>query len=220
MPLLWQKNGTKTQPRKIRSNYRLDNSSRARLFVCPCRHGLIREEPRRGSGAVNRQGCRSRARGRDYSPEGADKKCAAIHNPRGAPPPMSPGLRQGLVAKSASTVWLLDDDPSVLKATGRLLASAGWEVERFIDPDAFLRRAEIHHPRVVVIDMWMPRMNGLEVQRRLSGISPSTRVIVLTANDDRIVRWKALAAGAAAFFIKPECGDEFLAGVRSAFAAN
>jgi F0F1-type ATP synthase membrane subunit c/vacuolar-type H+-ATPase subunit K len=49
MPLLWQKNGTKTQPRKIRSNYRLDNSSRARLFVCACRHGLIREEPRRGS---------------------------------------------------------------------------------------------------------------------------------------------------------------------------
>jgi FixJ family two-component response regulator len=133
---------------------------------------------------------------------------------------MSPGLRQGLVAKSASTVWLLDDDPSVLKATGRLLASAGWEVERFIDPDAFLRHAEIHHPRVVVIDMWMQRMDGLEVQRRLSGISPSTRVIVLTASDDRIVRWKALAAGAAAFFIKPECGDEFLAGVRSAFACR
>src|SRR5262249_37334713 len=49
MPLLWQKNGTKTQPGKIRSNYRLDNSSRARLFVCACRHGLIREERRRGS---------------------------------------------------------------------------------------------------------------------------------------------------------------------------
>jgi FixJ family two-component response regulator len=81
---------------------------------------------------------------------------------------MSPGLRQttGLVAKSASTVWLLDDDRSVLKATGRLLASAGWEVERFIDPDAYLRHAEIHHPRVVVIDMWMPRMAGFEVDFR------------------------------------------------------
>ena len=124
------------------------------------------------------------------------------------------------MAKSACTVWLLDDDPSVLKATGRLLASAGWEVESFIDPDAFLRDAEIHHPRAVVIDMGMPRMNGLEVQRRLSGISPSTRVIVLTANDDPIVRWKALARGAAAFFVKSECGDEFLAGVRSVFAAN
>ena len=133
---------------------------------------------------------------------------------------MTPGLRQRLAAKSAPTVWLLDDDPSVLKATGRLLASAGWEVESFIDPDSFLRDAEIHHPRVVVIDMSMPRMAGLEVQRRLSGISPSTRVIVLSANDDRIVRWKAAAAGAVAFFIKPACGDEFLAGVRSVFAAK
>src|SRR5438445_4642937 len=114
---------------------------------------------------------------------------------------MSPRLRQGLVAKSASTVWLLDDDPSVLKATGRLLASAGWEVEWFIDPDAFLRHAQIHHPRLVVIDMWMSWMDGLEVQRRLSEISPSTRVIVLTLYEDRIVRWKALAAGAAAIFI-------------------
>src|SRR2546430_16001245 len=102
---------------------------------------------------------------------------------------MSPGLRQGLVAKSASTVWLLDDDPSVLKATGRLLASAGWEVERLIDPDAFLRHAEIHHPRVVVIDMWMPRMDGLEVQRPLSEISPSTRAIGLTPNHAPIVCW-------------------------------
>ena len=124
------------------------------------------------------------------------------------------------MAKSARTVWLLDDDPSVLKATGRLLASAGWQVESFIDPDAFLRLAESHHPRVVVMDMGMPRMDGLEVQRRLSGISPSTRVIVLTANTDPIVRWKAFARGAAAFFVKPECGDAFLAGVRSAFAAN
>ena len=83
---------------------------------------------------------------------------------------MSAGLGQGLAAKSASTVWLLDDDLSVLKATGRLLASAGWEVERFIDPDAFLRHEEVHHPRVVVIDTGMPRMDGLEVRRRLSGI--------------------------------------------------
>ena len=124
------------------------------------------------------------------------------------------------MAKSARTVWLLDDDPSALKATGRLLASAGWQVESFIDPDAFLRLAESHHPRVVVMDMGMPRMDGLEVQRRLSGISPSTKVIVLTAKDDPVVRWKALARGAAAFFIKAKCGDEFLAGVRSAFAAN
>jgi len=121
---------------------------------------------------------------------------------------------------STSTVCLLDDDPSVLKATGRLLDSAGWQVETFTNPDAFLRHAQTYRPRVVVIDMCMPRMHGLEVQRRLSEVSPASRVIVLTARDDRVVRWKALAAGAAAFFIKPECDEEFLAGVRLAFAAN
>src|SRR5262249_15975707 len=49
MPLLWQKNGTKTKPRKVRSNSGLDNSPRARLFVSHCKNGLIREDPRRGS---------------------------------------------------------------------------------------------------------------------------------------------------------------------------
>ena len=124
------------------------------------------------------------------------------------------------MAKSTSTVCLLDDDPLVLKATGRLLDSAGWQVETFTDPDAFLRYTQTYRPRAVVIDIWMPRMHGLEVQRRLSEVSPATRVIVLTAKDDRVVRWKALAAGAAAFFIKPERADEFLAGVQLAFAAN
>ena len=124
------------------------------------------------------------------------------------------------MAKSTSTVCLLDDDPLVLKATGRLLDSAGWQVETFTDPDAFLRHAQTYRPRVVVIDMLMPRMHGLEVQRRLSEVSPATQVIVLTAKDDQAVRWRALAAGAVAFFIKPERADEFLAGIRLAFAAN
>jgi FixJ family two-component response regulator len=115
---------------------------------------------------------------------------------------------------------VLDDDPSVLTATGRLLASEGWQVETFTDPHVFLDHAKNCHPRVVVIDMWMPKLNGLEVQRRLGELSPETRVIVLTANDDRLVRWKALATGAAAFFLKPARADKFIASIRSAFAAS
>jgi hypothetical protein len=53
-----------------------------------------------------------------------------------------------------------------------------------------------------------------EHQRHKTAISDAD------ANGDPIVRWKAFARGAAAFFIKPKCGDEFLAGVQSAFAAN
>ncbi|PYX02228.1 MAG: hypothetical protein DMG86_07815 [Acidobacteria bacterium] len=118
--------------------------------------------------------------------------------------------------KEKSAVYLLDDDTSVLKATSRLLDSVGWKVEAFTDPIAFLEQAARHCPDVAVIDMIMPEMNGLEVQTRLRRVSPSTRVIVLTAKDDPSVRRIAMDAGASAFFVKGVESGEFLAGVKAA----
>ena len=120
------------------------------------------------------------------------------------------------LTKETSAVYLLDDDPSILKATRRLLDSVGWKVEAFSDPIAFLEHAAIHCPDLAVIDMVMPDMNGLEVQTRLRRVSPSTRVIVLTAKDDPSVRRMAMNAGASAFFIKGVESGEFLAGVKAA----
>ena len=121
-----------------------------------------------------------------------------------------------MVALNKETVYLLDDDSSILKSTGRLLDSAGWKVEVFTDPIAFLEQAAMHSPYVAVIDILMPEMSGLEVQRRLRRVSPSTRVIVLTSNDDPSVRSIAMNAGASAFFIKGLESDEFLAGIKAA----
>ena len=118
--------------------------------------------------------------------------------------------------KETLAVCLLDDDPSVLKSTSRLLDSVGWNVEAFTDPIAFLEHAAMHCPEVAVIDILMPDMNGLEVQTRLRHISPSTRVIVLTAKDDPSVRRTAMNAGASAFFIKGVESGEFLAGIKAA----
>ena len=120
------------------------------------------------------------------------------------------------LTKETSAVYLLDDDPSILKATRRLLDSVGWKVEAFSDPIAFLEHAAIHCPELAVIDIVMPDMNGLEVQTRLRRVSPSTRVIVLTAKDDPSVRRLAMNAGASAFFIKGVESGEFLAGVKAA----
>jgi FixJ family two-component response regulator len=117
--------------------------------------------------------------------------------------------------KETSAVYLLDDDTSVLKATSRLLDSVGWKVEAFTDPIEFLERAATYCPELVVIDILMPEMNGLEVQTRLQRVSPSTRVIVLTAKDDPSVRRMAMNAGASAFFIKGVESSEFLAGVKA-----
>ena len=65
-------------------------------------------------------------------------------------------------------------------------------------------------------DVFMPEMSGLEVQSQLRRLSPSTRVIVLTAKDDPSVRRIALNAGASAFLLKGIESGEFLAGIKAA----
>jgi two-component system, LuxR family, response regulator FixJ len=121
-----------------------------------------------------------------------------------------------MVALNKEIVYLLDDDSSILKSTGRLLDSVGWKVEAFTDPIAFLDQAAKRCPDVAVIDIIMPEMNGLEVQTRLHCVSPSIRVIVLTAMDDPSVRQIAINRGASAFFIKGVDSSQFLAGVKAA----
>ena len=121
-----------------------------------------------------------------------------------------------MVALNKATVFLLDDDSSILKSVGRLLDSAGWKVETFTDPIAFLEQAAKHCPDVAVIDILMPKMSGLEVQTRLRRVSPSTRVIVLTSKEDTSVQGMAMNAGASAFFIKGVESGELLAGVKAA----
>jgi two-component system response regulator HydG len=124
-----------------------------------------------------------------------------------------------VVNSVTDVVCLLDDDPSVLKAVGRLLSSAGWRVKQFTEPDDFLVYAKIHRVPVAVIDVWMPLMNGLEVQSRLHELSPTTRVIIFTGKDDPRVRSTALNAGASAFLTKPFDDEELLTAVRLALTS-
>src|SRR6476661_7799216 len=126
----------------------------------------------------------------------------------------------GPINLNGPAICILDDDPSVLKSTGRLLSSAGWPVQPFQDPHSFLNYARIHRPRLAVIDLAMSAMHGLEVQKRLREISPSTRVVVLTANDDQVIRSSAIDAGATAFFVKPVEDEEFLSAIDSALGGG
>jgi FixJ family two-component response regulator len=102
-----------------------------------------------------------------------------------------------------NSIWLLDDDASMLRALGRLLNSAGFDVEKFNHPAAFLSRLEQARCQVTVLDVWMPVMSGLEVQALLNENSPETQIIFISGRDDPSVRQKALDAGAFAFLAKP-----------------
>ena len=124
--------------------------------------------------------------------------------------PLSDSSRDG--------IWLLDDDPSMLKALDRLLKSAGFSVEKFHCPTAFLSKLEQARCRVAILDVWMPDMNGLEVQKCLREDSPETRIIFITGRDDRSVREGALNAGAFAFLTKPFEDETLVQLVRKAIS--
>ena len=108
-----------------------------------------------------------------------------------------------LSAPGRDGIWLLDDDASMLKALARLLNSAGFAVEKFNRPADFLSMLKQRDCRVAVLDVWMPDMNGLEVQACLRRDSPATRIIFITGRNDPSVRQTALDAGAFGFLAKP-----------------
>ena len=84
------------------------------------------------------------------------------------------------------------------------------------EPNDFLAHVEANSVPLVVLDIWMEEMNGLEVQAKLARISPGTRVIIITGRKDPAAEQTAMRFGVIAFFIKPFDGDEFLAAVHRA----
>ena len=115
-------------------------------------------------------------------------------------------------------VCLVDDDSSVLKSMEYLLASDGLKVRPFCKPEEFLTYVSAHHVSVVVLDVWMEKVTGLEVLARLCAISPRTRAIIVTARDDFAARATAMQIGPVAFFLKPFNDEQFLAAVHDALA--
>jgi two-component system, LuxR family, response regulator FixJ len=117
-------------------------------------------------------------------------------------------------------VCVVDDDPSVLKSIHYLLASEGFKVRAFNKAEDFLTHASGQHVPVVVTDIWMDEVSGLEVLARLCAISPKTRVIVITAREDLAARATAMAIGPVAFFMKPFDDEKFIAAVRDALGQS
>jgi two-component system response regulator FixJ len=120
----------------------------------------------------------------------------------------------------AEIVCLVDDDLSVLKSIERLLASDGLSVRGFSKPKEFLSHVRAHSVPVAILDIWMEEMSGLELRAQLSGLSPGTRVIIITGREDPVAKLTALQMGVVGFFTKPFDDDQFLNAVRGALAMH
>ena len=105
--------------------------------------------------------------------------------------------------KKDAVISVVDDDESVRRSLHRLLKSLGFNVRTYPSALDFLDRGALHDHGCVLVDVRMPEMDGLELQKRLSESGVSLPVIFMTAYEDHGVRAQAMQAGALAFLQKP-----------------
>jgi len=114
------------------------------------------------------------------------------------------------------TVFLIDDDPVVLKALGRLLQAAGYQTKAYQSAEAFLAEHDASIPGCAVLDHAMPGLNGLDVQEALARQGNHRPVIFLTGRGSVAESVKAMKAGAVDYLLKPVDKVELLGAIRSA----
>ena len=109
-----------------------------------------------------------------------------------------------------SAVFVVDDDESVRKSLGNLIRSARLRVETFASAQQFLDSACVDLPSCLVLDVRMPRLNGLDLQKRLMEINVDIPIVFITAHGDVPTSVRAMKAGAVEFLIKPFRDEELL----------
>ena len=117
------------------------------------------------------------------------------------------------------TVYVVDDDVSVRESLELLVGSAGWRPETFASASEFLdffARPRVHVPGCLLLDVSLPDLNGLELQRRLNGGRTHLPIIFITGYGDVPTTVKAMKAGAIEFLTKPLSDDVLLDAVGQA----
>lgn len=116
------------------------------------------------------------------------------------------------------TVCLVDDDPSVLKALNRLLRLAGYRVEAFACPQAFLCAYDPEKVGCLLLDLAMPGMSGMEVQQRLNKIGAHPPIVFLTGQGDIPTAVRVIKDGAFHFLTKPVAEAALFKAINEALA--
>jgi two-component system KDP operon response regulator KdpE len=111
-------------------------------------------------------------------------------------------------------VLVVDDEPQILRALAVNLRARDYEIDLAGTGEAALRLAAEHHPDLVVLDLGLPGMDGVDVIEGLRGWT-SVPILVLSARDDEREKVRALDAGADDYMTKPFGMDELLARVRA-----
>lgn len=114
------------------------------------------------------------------------------------------------------TVYLVDDDPAVLKALARALRAVGLHSAPFNSAEALLQQLDPHAPGCLVLDLSMPGSNGIQLQETLAARRSTLPVIFLTGRADVPTAVRAMKLGAVEFLTKPVDHERLLDAIRRA----
>jgi FixJ family two-component response regulator len=120
------------------------------------------------------------------------------------------------VAQPTPIVFVVDDDISVREALEALIRSEGWQAETFASAQAFLARPRATVPSCLVLDVSLPDLNGLDLQKRIAVDRAEMPIIFITGYGDVPMTVRAMKAGAAEFLTKPFGDEALLSAIRQA----
>jgi len=118
-------------------------------------------------------------------------------------------------AIDTSRVLVVDDEPQITRVLKTVLSSQGYQVRTAAEGESALASFTEWHPELVITDLYMPRMDGVELCRRIRAVS-SVPIIVLSVKGEERTKVEALDSGADDYVTKPFGTDELLARVRAA----
>ena len=114
------------------------------------------------------------------------------------------------------TVFVVDDDTSVRESLEGLIDSAGWHSETFPSAQEFLHRPRVVGPSCLVLDVSLPDLDGLELQRRMKSDRTDMPIIFISGYGDVPMTVRAMKAGALEFLTKPLAGDVLVGAIQQA----
>jgi FixJ family two-component response regulator len=113
-------------------------------------------------------------------------------------------------------VFVVDDDVSVRESLESLIRFAGWQPETFASAKEFLARPRVLAPSCLVLDVALPDLNGLDLQKRIAVDRSDMPIIFITGYGDVPMTVQAMKAGAVEFLTKPFGNDVLLSAIRNA----
>ena len=113
-------------------------------------------------------------------------------------------------------MFVVDDDVSVRESLESLIRWAGWQAETFASAREFLARPRVLAPSCLVLDVSLPDLNGLDLQKRVAEDRPDIPIIFITGYGDVPMTVQAMKAGAVEFLTKPFGDDVLLSAIRHA----